>query len=77
MDVYPNPVREKLYIRTSSDQQVSVRVISAAGASFYQGESSITPFEPAMIDMGQAAPGPYTVLLTMNGKSFKYSIVKL
>ena len=77
VDVYPNPVREKLYIRTSTDQQVSVRVVSAAGASFYQGESAITPFEPAMIDMGQAAPGPYTVLLTMNGKSFKYSIVKL
>ena len=77
IDVYPNPVREKLYVRTSSEQQASVCIISAAGATFYQGESAITPFEPTVIDMTKAAPGPYTILLTINGKSLKYNLVKL
>ena len=77
VDIYPNPVKDKLYLRSSGDANYRVRIISPTGALFYDKTVEITPFDPASIDMKKASPGVYTVKLQKGGKEEKYNIVKL
>lgn len=77
VDVYPNPVKDKLYLRSSEDTKYEVKIISPTGAVYYDKTVEISPFEPGSVDMKKAWPGMYTVILTKDGKEDKYSIVKL
>ena len=77
IDVYPNPVKDKLYLRSSEDTKYEVKIISPTGAVYYDKTVEISPFEPGSVDMKKAWPGMYTVILTKDGKEDKYSIVKL
>lgn len=76
-DVYPNPVKTNLYIRTASEGDVAVKVVAANGSIFFDDTVHVSPFEPAVIDMSKAAPGMYTVKLNVGGKELIYSIVKV
>ena len=77
VELYPNPVKTDLNLRTGEPAQTRVRIVSASGAMFYDAVVSVSPFSPVRIDMKQAAAGQYTVLVTYNGKDYKSSIVKL
>ena len=77
VDVYPNPVRDFLYVRTSSSCSATLKVISSLGGTFFNQTLDVSPFSPAKVDMSSATPGTYTVLLEINGKSLKYNIVKI
>lgn len=77
LDVYPNPVSDYLYVRTSETASASLRVVSSSGATVYSDDLTITPFDPAKVDVRSFAPGVYTVLLDYNGEQIKKSIVKL
>lgn len=78
VDAYPNPVSDYLYIRTSSESKLSVKVYGAIGNLYFEGNDiPVSAFEPAKIDMKDAAPGMYNVQISINGKEFKYNIVKL
>jgi len=77
LDVYPNPVSDYLYVRTGETAEALLRVINVSGASVYEQELTITPFDPAQVDMRTFAPGIYTVLLDYDGEQIKKSIVKL
>ena len=77
LDVYPNPVRDDLFLRTGDETSLDIRVISASGAVFYSGSQEVTPFSPAVVDMRGAFPGSYTVMVGFSGKTVKASVVKL
>lgn len=77
VDVYPNPVSDYLYVRTSESASASLRVVNISGAAVYEDNLTITPFDPAKVDVRAFAPGVYTVLLDYNGEQIKKSIVKL
>ena len=79
VDLYPNPVSDKLNIRVGSDaDKLDVKVVSASGALFYNASlGASTPFAPALVDMSDAPAGQYTVLVTADGEEYKSFIVKL
>lgn len=77
VDIYPNPVSDVLNIRTGEDGSWHVRIISQTGAVFYEATLEIGPFEPASVDMKNAFPGVYTVILTKDGKEEKFNFVKI
>ena len=72
-----NEVLTDLNIRTGEEADVQVKIVSGAGSLFFDGSLHVSPFSPARIDMKDAAPGAYTVSLTMGGKEYKSNIVKL
>lgn len=63
MDVYPNPVKDYLYVRTSEQTKGKVEIISPLGSVVYSKEHTITAFEPAKIDVSEFGPGVYTVVM--------------
>jgi hypothetical protein len=78
VDIYPTTVTDgKLYIRTASDQSVSVQVISETGAVVLDKTQTATPFEPAILDLSTLGGGPYSVKVTLGGETFTQNIVKL
>ena len=77
LDVYPNPVKDNLYIRTDTEADASVRIVSAAGATVISETVHITPFEPAVVDMSSLPAGVYTVLVSYGDKLLNYNVVKL
>ncbi len=77
VDVYPNPVKDNLFIRAGEDVEAGVRIIGGSGAVVYDKTVSISPFAPATVDMSGVSAGSYTVILNMSGKETKYNVVKL
>ncbi|MDR1755659.1 MAG: S8 family serine peptidase, partial [Culturomica sp.] len=53
VDLYPNPVRERLYIRMGLDVsgEVHVKLYSGGGALVLEQKAAISPFEPAVLDV--------------------------
>lgn len=77
-DIYPNPVTDVLNIRTGSAADCKVRIYSVTGSTVYSGEADIDIAKPFSIDMKNAAPGSYTVVLTLSdGSELRSSFVKL
>ena len=77
VDVYPNPVRDVLYVRTSEEASAHLKLVSVTGATVYDDELTISPFEPARVNVKDFAPGSYTVILDYAGETITKSIVKL
>ena len=78
VDIYPTTVTDgKLYIRTASDQSVSVQIISETGSVVLDKTQTATPFEPAVLDLSALGGGPYSVKVTLGGETFTQNIVKL
>ena len=72
-DLYPNPVRDVLYLRAGEQQTADVMVSSKSGSvAFYQEGVSLDPFEPLAIDLSGQPGGSYYVRI---GES-RYTIVK-
>lgn len=63
VDVYPNPVRDYLYVRTSEELTNNVQIFSSLGAVVYSKEHTISAFEPAKIDVREFGAGIYTVVV--------------
>ena len=77
IDVYPNPVRDILYVRTGEEASAHLRLVNVAGATVYDDELTISPFEPARVDVKALPAGNYTVILAYAGKTITKPIVKL
>ena len=72
-DLYPNPVRDVLYLRAGEPQTADVMVSGKAGAvAFYQEGVSLDPFEPLAIDLSGQPGGSYSVRIG----EVRYTIVK-
>lgn len=77
VDLYPNPVKTILHLRTSTDVEATVRIVGTAGRTVYHETVSISPFAPVAVDLSGAPAGAYTVTLTIGGEVSKYNIVKI
>ena len=79
LSLYPNPVQDKMNIRTGNDvAQMSVELISAIGSVAFEDEfENISPFAPVVVDLSELAPGSYTAVVSMDGVEYKQQIVKL
>ncbi|MBR1435176.1 MAG: S8 family serine peptidase [Bacteroidales bacterium] len=77
MQAYPTTVTSTLHIGTGETlQSTSVKIFSQTGGEFYDGTVECSAFEPAEIDMKDAAPGKYTVIVIFGGKEYRQNIVK-
>ncbi|MBQ9711310.1 MAG: hypothetical protein IJV54_03380, partial [Bacteroidales bacterium] len=77
MQAYPTTVTSTLHIGTGeTPQSTSIKIVSQTGGVFYEGTEECSAFEPAEIDMKDAAPGKYTVIVTFGGKEYRQNIVK-
>ncbi len=77
IDIYPNPVIDRLNIRTTFDTKAQVTITNGLGAKVFSGELNIAPFEPAQVDMSKMAAGSYNLNVMIEGKEIKRNIVKL
>lgn len=77
IDIYPNPVIDKLNIRTPNESTAKVRIINNLGSIIVDSNLSISPFTPGVVDMTQYSAGVYRVIVENNGKVYERNIVKL
>ena len=77
VDVYPNPVKDILYVRTSEEASAQLKLVSVTGATVYENQLTISPFDPAQVNVKDLPAGNYTVILDYAGETIKKSIVKL
>ena len=72
-DLYPNPVKDYLYIRSGEAKTVGLTISNKAGAVvFSQGDVTLDPFSPMSIDLKDQPGGVYYVRIG----SDRYTIVK-
>ena len=76
VEAYPNPVRNKLNIRTEAPAETTIRIVSSTGAVIYNSSSVVGAFAPAVVDMSKCSPGVYGLTVSYSGRSVSRSIVK-
>lgn len=79
VDIYPNPVKDKLNVRVGEESNgLKVRIVSSSGAEVYNDSfESVTPFNPLSIDLSKVDAGQYTVVVNCDGKEYKSFITKI
>ncbi len=77
VDLYPNPVKDKLYLRTGSVQTADIAISDKAGAVVLNAEgSTLAPFEPLTLDMSSLPGGVYYVTIRFGSGSETYTVAK-
>ena len=76
VSLYPNPVSTVLNVSTVQDMSASIRVVSKAGATVRELSQSVSPFDPAVIDMKDCPAGVYSVVFKGGSIDERYTIVK-
>ncbi len=77
VDMYPNPVKDNLYFRSSDSFTANVKIYSASGQCVIEEKVEIAPFNPGKIDMSKLAGGIYSVKLTSEKLETSSTVVKL
>lgn len=79
LSLYPNPVQDKLNVRTGNDvQNLTLQLVSALGSvSFEEDFQNVSPFEALTLDVSGLMPGSYTAVVELDGVEYKQQIVKL
>ena len=79
IDVYPNPVQRYLYVRgDEKTRPADIEISSVTGNVVYRHSGvEIGAWSPFEIDMQHSAPGKYQVVVTVDGRKYNYSIVKI
>lgn len=77
IDVYPNPVKDYMWLRTGVDTDCSVVIVNNAGVKVFEDEVHISPFDPVKIDMGSFSAGLFSVVVKFGDKELKKEIIKL
>ena len=54
-----------------------MKLVSVTGATVYENQLTISPFDPAQVNVKDLPAGNYTVILDYAGETIKKSIVKL
>ena len=78
VDLYPNPVEDKLNIRMGEevDGVANIKLYNSTGIEVFNNEVTIRPTTPGVIDIKNLSSGYYTVSIAYNGKEVKSSIIK-
>lgn len=77
LSLYPNPVKDYLYVATLDMTETEIRIYTSSGKLMHEEVSQVSGIKPAQIDMRDYAPGVYAVRVTFGGKEYKKNIVKL
>lgn len=77
LSLYPNPVRDYLYVGTLEVKETSIVIVNASGNVVHESVSQVGAVEPAKIDMTKCAPGVYGVTVSFDGKEYRQDIVKI
>lgn len=77
IDIYPNPVKDVVWIRTAENQNSVVTIYNSAGVKVFENEGNISPFAPLKVDMSSFSAGVYSVTIAYSGKNIYKQIVKL
>ena len=77
IDVYPNPVKDVMWLRTGTERHCSISLVSNAGAVVLEKVVDVSPFNPVSIDVAALSGGVYTVLVKYDNKVIKKPIIKL
>ena len=79
VDLYPNPVKDRLNIRMGKEVQgnIGVTLYNTDGTQVWESEEAISPFDPAQVDLSKLPGGSYVVVVKHHGKEYKNNIVKL
>jgi subtilisin family serine protease len=77
IDIYPNPVKDFMYLRTGEDVHALVTIFNSAGVKVFEQETAISPFAPVKIDLSTHSGGVYNVNVKYNGNEIKKQIIKL
>ena len=80
MDLYPNPVKDYMYIRLGNNVRgkADVVIYNSSGIKVLSKNNvDISTFEPGKVDVTALYAGNYTVVVTFNNKETKGSITKL
>ena len=66
-----------LYIATGlNEESTDIKVVSATGATLWEGTVNTSAFDPAKVDFSTYAPGQYGLFLKFGGKEYYETIVK-
>ncbi len=77
-DVYPNPARDHINIRTGEEMECFIEIFASNGTKVFSGNSVVGISCPARIDVSRLSPGRYSVRLTeASGTVRNSSFVKL
>lgn len=77
VSVYPNPVKDFVNIGTLDLADTDITIISQTGRTMFNDTMKASALEPARIDMTSYAPGAYKVIVTLSGKEYEETVVKL
>lgn len=78
LEAYPNPVREKLNVRASSEEvETEIKLVSSTGAVVFYKKEVFGAFSPLVINMEALAPGTYMLYASYGGKTYKRSVIKI
>ncbi|MDD5951740.1 MAG: S8 family serine peptidase [Bacteroidales bacterium] len=78
VDLYPNPVTDKLNIRSPEEGKLKVLITNRAGALVFKDEEAATgPFTPFVVDMTELPKGEYYVKTEGLGADGIYSVIKM
>lgn len=77
LSLYPNPVKDYLYVATLDMAETHIQVYNSTGRLMVGLTAQVSAAEPAQIDMRDYAPGTYVVKVEFGGKEYKKNIVKL
>lgn len=76
-DFYPNPIVDKLNIRSGEDKTLSITISNKAGAVVYSADNAqIGPFNVCTVDMSEQAAGVYYISVKGEGYDNVYSVIK-
>lgn len=73
---FPNPVIDKLTIRTEEKAETNVKLTNTNGVVIYEKTLEIGGFYPLVLDLSSCAPGKYHLSLSYSGKTYDRIIVK-
>ncbi|MDD2594891.1 MAG: S8 family serine peptidase [Bacteroidales bacterium] len=77
IDLYPNPVSDRLNIRMAESENAKVTIYSTYGSKVIEQDISISLFVPAVIDVKSLQSGNYVVVIDLGDRQIKRNIVKL
>ncbi len=68
LDIYPNPARDFVKVRTAASGVYDVIVNTASGSTVYSASAAISLDQPHEVDLSGIAPGTYSLVLRKDGK---------
>lgn len=79
VDLYPNPVQDKLSIRMGKEVSGEIRIRGRRSlrTDRLDGQAAISPFAPASVDLSALSGGSYTLWIEYQGSKISRNIIKL